>query len=111
MKRFRFYTLVENTFMPMLLPEKEKELQFRSISMLMLTQVVELKTFHVEITMSPNCILLFIYPHFITLNTRTAAVKKKKKLHYWNVITHLLRVNAMKNLRFNSAFFETATRC
>ena len=77
MKRFRLYTLVENTFMPMLLPEKEKELQFRSISTLMLTQV-ELKTFHVEITTSPNCILLFIYPQFITLNTRTAAVKKKK---------------------------------
>ena len=95
--------------MPMLLPEKEKELQFRSISTLMLTQV-ELKTFHVEITTSPNCILLFIYPQFITLNTRTAAVKKKK-LNYWNVITHLLRVNAMKNLTFNSAFFETATRC
>ena len=75
--------------MPMLLPEKEKEkeLQFRSISTLMLTQV-ELKTFHVEITTSPNCILLFIYPQFITLNTRTAAVKKKK-LNYWNVITHL----------------------
>ena len=95
--------------MPMLLPEKEKELQFRSISTLMLTQV-ELKTFHVEITTSPNCILLFIYPQFITLNTRTAAVKKTK-LNYWNVITHLLRVNAMKNLTFNSAFFETATRC
>ena len=42
------YTLVENTFMPMLIleKEKEKELQFRSISMLMLTKVVELKTFH-----------------------------------------------------------------
>ena len=108
MKRFRLYTLVENTFMPMLLPEKEKELQFRSISTLMLTQV-ELKTFHVEITTSPNCILLFIYPQFITLNTRIAV--QKKELNYWNVITHLLRVNAMKNLTFNSAFFETATRC
>ena len=32
--------------MSMLIPEKEKELQFRSISMLMLTKVVELKTFH-----------------------------------------------------------------
>ena len=94
--------------MPMLLPEKEKELQFRSISTLMLTQV-ELKTFHVEITTSPNCILLFIYPQFITLKTRIAV--QKKKLNYWNVITHLLRVNAMKNLRFSSAFFETATRC
>ena len=95
--------------MPMLLPEKEKELQFRSISTLMLTQV-ELKTFHVEITTSPNCILLFIYPQFITLNTRIA-VQKKNNFNYLNVITHLLRVNAMKNLRFNSAFFETATRC
>ena len=65
--------------MPMLLPEKEKELQFRSISTLMLTQV-ELKTFHVEITTSPNCILLFIYPQFITLKTRIAVQKKKVKL-------------------------------
>ena len=46
LKSFRLYTLVENTLMPMLIPEKEKELQFRSISMLMLTKVVELKAFH-----------------------------------------------------------------
>ena len=46
MKRFRWYTLVQNTFITMLISEKGKELQFRSISMLMLTKVVELKTFH-----------------------------------------------------------------
>ena len=42
MKRFRWYTLVQNTFITMLISEKGKELQFRSISMLMLTKVVEL---------------------------------------------------------------------
>ena len=104
------YTLVENTFMPMLIPEKEQELQFRSISTLILTQVVELKTFRRK-RKSQRVLIAFYYLFIrsLTLNTRIAV--QKKKLNYWNVITHLLRVNAMKNLRLNSAFFETATRC
>ena len=46
LETFPFVHFSGLTLMPMLIPEKEKELQFRSRSILMLTKVVELKTLH-----------------------------------------------------------------
>ena len=69
------------------------------------------KTFHRK-WKSQRVLIAFYYLFIRSLLLWTHGQQcKKNKLNYWNVITHLLRVNAMKNLRFNSAFFETARRC
>ena len=77
MKRFRSYAFVENTLMPMLIPEKE--LEFRSVSVIIFTKLVRLKTFDKGKSQRILIAFYYLFIHNLLLSTNERQCKKSVK--------------------------------